>query len=280
MKYFPESSRRHIVVALLGCVTGFLGTMTVHGQGVPIVKSIDVEYSGPATVAKGRILAQLRTAVGQPYLDEIVEQDIRTLYSLGVFRNGRIFAEPLGNGVKVIVAGQTRPVVREIEIDGASRISAKRLRKEIELKINQPANEEALEKARQKMIDTYRGHGYNDATIQYRVDPIDESRGTSRVVFTVDEGGKAAVRSIRFEGNTHFSDRVLRRQMKTRGQTIVALLDKSGRLDEVQLQQDLDSIKEFYQNHGYIDVEVKDVRKERGGRAMIITIAITEGGQY
>src|ERR1700731_1913101 len=192
MKYFPESSRRHIVVALLGCVTGFLGTMTVHGQGVPIVKSIDVEYSGPATVAKGRILAQLRTAVGQPYSDEIVEQDIRTLYSLGVIRNVRIFAEPLGNGVKVIVAVQTRPVVREIEIDGASRVNAHGWRKEIEPRTHQPAKEEALEKARQKMIDTYRGHGYNDATIQYRVDPIDESCVTSRGGFSVYNGGRTA----------------------------------------------------------------------------------------
>ena len=51
--------------------------------------------------------------------------------------------------------------------------------------------------------------------------------------------------------------------MKTKGKTIIAFLDKSGRLDEAQLQQDLDSIRELYQNHGYIDVEVKDVRKER-----------------
>jgi len=39
-------------------------------------------------------------------------------------------------------------------------------------------------------------------------------------------------------------------------------------------------VKEFYQNHGYIDVEVKEVRKERENGPMIITIAITEGTQY
>ena len=245
-----------------------------------MVKSIDVEYSGPATISKERILAQLRTAVGQPYSDEVVEADIRQLYSLGVIRNVRIFAQPQGNGVRVIVAVQTRPVVREIEIDGAHGISAKRLRKELEIKINQPANEEALEKGRQKMLDLYRGHGFNQVTIQYRVDPIDEQRGTSRVVFVIDEGVKAAVRRIEFEGNEHFSDKILRKQMKTRGKTVLALLDKSGRLDEVQLQQDIDSIKEFYQNHGYIDVEVKDVRKEIGGGAMILAISINEGMQY
>src|SRR5437868_12484383 len=246
MTQFPATSGARFVAAMLACFGALLFTAfpTHAQQGPPVIKAIDVEYSGPATVAKERILAQLRTAVGQPYSDEVVEADIRQLYSLGIIRNVRIFAQPEGNGVKVIVAVQTRPVVREIEIDGAAKVPAKRLRKELEIKINQPANEEALEKGRQKMIDVYRAKGYNDVSIQYRVDPLDEARGTSRIVFTVNEGIKAAVRRIRFEGNTHFSDGVLRKPMKTRGKTIVSMLDKSGRLDEVQLQQDLDAIKE------------------------------------
>jgi len=284
MTQLSGSSGGRLIAAMLACLAALLVTvLPVRAQqppGPPIVRAIDVEYSGPATVAKERILAQLRTAVGQPYSDEVVEADIRQLYSLGIVHNVRIFAQPYGNGVKVIVAVQTRSVVREIEIDGSEKISAKRLRKELEIKINQPANEEALERGRQKMIDVYRAKGYNDVTINYRVDPIEESRGTSRVVFTVNEGAKAAVKGIHFEGNTHFKDSVLRKQMKTKGKTIFALVDKSGRLDEVQLQQDLDSIKEFYQNNGYIDVEVKDVRKDRGDGALNLTIAINEGIQY
>ena len=149
------------------------------------------------------------------------------------------------------------------------------------MKINQPVDEELLEEARQKMIELYQGHGYNDVTIQFRVDPIDQSRGTARVVFTVNEGIKGAVSKVRFEGNAHFSDRVLRKQMKTKGKTLISLFDKSGRLDETQLQQDLDSIREWYQDHGYIDVDVKDVRKERSKNGpIIITIVINEGPQY
>ncbi|MFL6514301.1 MAG: outer membrane protein assembly factor BamA [Chthoniobacterales bacterium] len=287
MRYFSGMSGGRFVAVALVCIAALCGAiLPAHAQqqavpqGPPIVKAIDVEYSGPATVSKERILAQLRTAVGQPYSDEVVEADIRQLYSLGVIKNVRIFAQNEGTGVKVIVAVQTRSVVREIEIDGAERVGAKRLRKELEIKMNQPANEEALEKGRQKMIDVYRSKGFNDVSIQYRVDPIDESRGISRIVFTVNEGVQAAVKSIKFEGNQHFSDSVLRKQMKTKRQTPIALLDKSGRLDEVQLQQDLDSIKEFYQNNGYIDAEVKDVRKEHGTKSMALTIAVNEGIQY
>jgi len=232
-------------------------------------------------VSKERILAQMRTRVGQPYSDQVVEQDVETLYKTGAILNVRIFAEPEGDGVKVIVSVQTRSIVREIVIDGAERIKAKRLRKEIKLKLNQPINEQQLEEARQKIIEIYQAHGFTDVSAQFRVDAIDEKRGTSRVVFTVNEGAKGAVRRVHFEGNEHFSERVLRKQMKTRGKTLISFLDKSGRLDEVQLEQDLDKLREWYQDHGYIDVEIKNVRKERTHSGpMILTIVIAEGPQY
>src|SRR5256712_6017667 len=268
------------ICALLGAISARAQNPQA-AQGPPIIKSIDVQYTGPGTVSKERILAQMRTKVGQPYSDQVVEQDIEPLYKTGSVLNVRTFRKPEGNGVKVIVAVQTRSIVREIEIDGAEQVKAKRLRKEIKLKLNQPVNEQELDEARQKIVEVYQGRGYNDVSVQFRVDPIDEKRGTARVVFTVNEGVKGAVRQVHFEGNEHFSEKVLRKQMKTRGKTLVYFLDKSGRLDEVQLQQDLDKIREWYQNHGYIDVQIKDTRKERTKNGpMILTIVIAEGPQY
>src|SRR5215510_2379720 len=104
--------------------------------GPPIIRSIDVQYTGPATISRERILAQMRTKVGQPYSNEIVQEDIKGLYKTGYIRNVRIFAQPEGNGVKVIVAVQTRAIVREIEITGAERVKPQRLRKEIKIRLN------------------------------------------------------------------------------------------------------------------------------------------------
>ncbi len=159
-------------------------------------------------------------------------------------------------------------------------MKAKKLRKEIAIKLNSPVNEDELQKARQKIIDTYQSKGFTDIDVQFRVEPIEEKRGTARVVYTINEGTKGAVSRIHFEGNEHFSEKILRKQMKTRGKSLISFIDKTGRLDEAQLQQDLDGIKEFYQNHGYIDAEVKEVRRERKKGPLIITIALTEGIQY
>ena len=259
---------------------GLFAPAIARGQQTPIIRSIDVQYSGPATVSKDVILAQIRTAVGQPYSDSTVEDDIRSLYKTGTIQNVRIFAQPEEDGVKVIVAVQTRQVLRELVIDGAQRVSAKKLRKEIGVKLNSPVNEDDLQKARQKIIDRYQSKGFTDITVDFRVEPIDESRGTARVIYTVNEGVRGAVKRIRFEGNEHFSEKILRKQMKTRGKTMVAFIDKSGRLDEVQLQQDLDAIKEYYQNHGYIDAEVQETGRERKNGPLLITIGIKEGTLY
>jgi len=200
------------------------------GQDGIKIKSIEVQYTGPQTVSRERILAQMRTKVGQTYSDGIAEQDIRSLYSGGQLQNVRIFGQAEGDGVKVIVAVQTRAIVNEIEIEGATKMSAKSLRKQIKLKVNAPLDEDALGTARQDIMDSYRAKGYNDIDVQYRVD-TNEARGTSRAVFTINEGTKGAISNIRFEGNTIYSDRVLRKQMKTKAKTLISFLDKSGRLD-------------------------------------------------
>src|SRR5438067_5603931 len=281
MREFRGSAEGWAVTMFFVVCAALFASASAHAQqGPPIIRSIEVQYSGPATVSKEAILAQIRTAVGQPYSDSTVEDDIRNLYKTGTIQNVRIFAQPEGDGVKVIVAVQTRQVLRELVIDGAHRVKAKRLRKEIGVKLNAPVNEDDLQKARQKIIDSYQSKGFTDIAVDFRVEPIDESRGTARVIYTVKEGVKGAVRRIRFEGNEHFNERILRKQMKTRGKTMVSFIDKSGRLDEVQLQQDLDSIKEFYQNHGYIDVDVQEVGRERKNGPLVITIGIKEGTLY
>jgi outer membrane protein insertion porin family len=270
-----------LFVSIGAILTWFATTGAFAQQEASIVRSIDVQYTGPATLSRERILAQMRTGVGQPYNDAVVQEDIRTLYKTGAVENVRIFGQPEAGGVKVIVAVQTRPIIREIVIDGAHRIKPRKVRRDIALRLNAPINEQDLEKGRQKVIESYQIHGFTDVTVQYRVEPLDEKRGTARVVYTITEGAKGSVARIEFEGNTHFSDKILRKQMKTKAKTLVAFFDKSGRLDEAQFQQDLDSVREFYQNHGYIDVEVKNVQKERPkGGPLVIIIAIEEGTQY
>jgi outer membrane protein insertion porin family len=285
MKQFFGSIRGYTPAALLAPVLLFVASMSLPAQtapeqqGPPIIKSVEIQYVGPQTLSREKILSQMRTKPGQPYSESLVEQDIKALYRTGQVQNVRIFGQAQGDGVKVMVVLQTRSLVNEIEIEGAQRIDAKKLRKQIALKINGPMNEDELQKAREKIIESYQAKGFTDIDVKYKVE-TNEERGTSRVVFTITEGTKGAIGAIRFEGNTKFSDKILRKEMKTKGKTFYSFIDKSGRLDETQLEQDVNAVKEYYQDHGYIDVEVKEVRRERAKGKMTIVVVLVEGPIY
>lgn len=285
MKQFLGFIRGRSWAARLAILFVFAASLSLRAQtaperqGPPRITAVEVQYVGPQTISKEKVLAQIRTKPGDPYSESVVEQDIKALYRTGQVQNVRIFGKPEGEGVRVMVVLQTRSLVHEIEIEGASQVNAKKLRKSIELKINGPLSEDKLQEAREKIIETYQGKGYTDVDVKFRVD-TDQEHGTSRVIFTINEGAKGAIHAIKFEGNTHFKDSILRKQMKTKGKTLYSILDKSGRLDETQLEQDVAAVKEFYQDHGYIDVEIKEVRRDRSSGKLNIVVVIVEGPIY
>jgi outer membrane protein insertion porin family len=251
------------------------------GQEVqaPIVKSIDVQFAGPATVSKERILSNMRTKVGKPYSIGVSEEDIRNLYQTTKVFNVRFFWEPKEN--KLIVVVQTKGTVKEVLIEGASQIKASKLRKNISTKPGSELTEAEVEADRQKILSLYQEKGYKDTNVKTEI-KTDEKTGRSTVTFAITEAGKTIIKRIGFEGNTHFTARQLRKVIKSRRHTIFSFLDKSGRVDQELLAQDIDALRDFYQNRGYEDVKIGDptVTRTEGKADVELTFPIEEGPQY
>ncbi len=251
------------------------------GLNGPVVREIDVQYVGRATITRDRVLAQMRTTVGQPFNQTNVEEDIRSLYGTGDVTNVRIFSEPAASGVKVIVIIQTRATVRDVVIIGSQRYSPRRLIREISSKRGRTLSEETVEQDRQKLLDYYREHAFPDVDIQSNI-AMDERTNTGVVTFTINEGGKSILREVKFEGNRAVKTSELRKAMKdTKGKPIISFVDKSGRLDNAKLREDLDNVKEVYQNKGYIEVDIVETRIERLSTGDVnLVIVVREGPQY
>src|SRR5438309_12067451 len=118
MECFCRWMRPPLLATWVAFICALLGVTSVRSQipqqapqaapPRPIVRAIDVEYTGPATVSKERILAQMRTKVGLPFNDAILEQDVEALYKGGGVQNVRIVGERQGDGFKAFVHVQTR----------------------------------------------------------------------------------------------------------------------------------------------------------------------------
>ncbi|HEX8372198.1 MAG TPA: outer membrane protein assembly factor BamA [Chthoniobacterales bacterium] len=267
---------RNLSVALLVV----LATVTASAQNAPIVQSIEVQYAGPAAISKERILANIRTTVGKPYSEVVVQQDVQSLYRTGALTNVRMFGEPVGSNIKVFIVVQGKATVSEVVIDGAQIIKATRIRKEITAKPGAVLAEDTLEADRQKIIEMYQKKGYTDIGIQYQTD-IDEKTGKARVTFIISEGAVTEINDINFIGNTVFKDKRIIKEMTTKPKNLLSFFNKSGRLSTTQLDEDLQKIKLLYQNAGYADVKIIDSQVARiSSKKVNLNISLFEGPKY
>ncbi len=249
-------------------------------QNGPIVRAIDIEYIGPKTVAKSVILSNMRTTVGEVYSASSVEEDVRNLYATGFFANLAIKDEPYGDGVKVNVIVQPKPLVKEIVITGAVKIKQSRVRKEIKSKIGEPLSEQQISTDTDKIRDMYLTKGYNQVQVSYKVD-TNEEFGRSVVTFVISEGSRAYVTEVDFVGNDHLTTKELRKVLKTRKKNILSFINKSGLFKEDDFRQDLINLRAYYNSKGYIDMSIKDVKFDHPKEGEIkVTISVFEGIQY
>src|SRR6266446_534443 len=191
----PTMKIRILFTAILGLVFLSMAQPILRAQatpGMPVVKSIEIQFVGPQTVSKEKILANMRTRVGRAYTPQITEEDIRNLYKTGNIVNVRMFGEAQADGVKVIVVIATKSTISDIVINGASVVKVSALRKQISTKAGNAMSESALEADRQKILDYYRGKGFSDVDVRYRTEGS-EKTGTVRVIFDVSEGGKTKI---------------------------------------------------------------------------------------
>lgn len=246
----------------------------------PVVKEIEVVYGGPKSVSKAVILANMRTTVGQPYSAAGVEEDVRNLYATGFFTNLRIQDEPLADGVKVIVIVVPKALVKEIVVNGAQQIKEKRVRKETKTKIGDYLSEQQVATDADKIKEYYQNKGYDRVSVSYKID-VNEEFGRAVVTFNIKEGARAYVTEVDFIGNKALTTKELRKQMKTRKKNFFSWINKSGLYKDDQFKEDLKKLREYYQNKGYIDMEVKDIQfKYPEKDKMTVIITVFEGIQY
>ncbi len=276
------TNARYLTAALcvLFCCSAPVPRALAQFGAGPVVKEIAVEYVGPPSISRERVLANLATKVGEPYSERGAEEDIRALYATGGVANVRIFAEPLADGVKVTVLLQGRPVIEEILIEGAEIIPMTRVRRELGSKVGEVLSEDRLEDDRQKILKLYEDRNFAEVDVQYRVQEI-PGTNRSRVVFQITEGPRMVVRRISFNGNYSILPRDLRRAMKTKKWNVLSFLNRSGRLVPAQIEEDYVALRNLYQSRGFADVEISDIAVQPiGGTGVELVVTIDEGRIY
>jgi len=235
-----------------------------------------IEIKGNDKVSTATVISKIKTRAFQPYNENVVNEDVKRLFSLGYFDDIDVETTSSAEGVVVTFIVTERPVLKDVIIEGERFIREKEILKTIELTEGSFVNEYKIKEAVKKLKNLYYRKGFSQADIFYAID-VDEEKNEADVRITINEERVLKVRGILIEGNKTFRDKRIIGLMKMKRATW--WLFRRGIFKQELLEDDIKRIVDFYQIEGFSDVGVDYVTSAQE-KGMYITITIEEGDRY
>ncbi len=246
-----------------------------------VIGSVNVNIEGKQTVSKEAVYAHIRLRKGMKFDQRALDQSIRSIYSTGFydFVDAKRKIDAKGN-LELDFTIIPKFKVSQIAFNGNKVYSGARLQKEIETYAGAPLSEVGVKRDVDKLKAFYQKKGYSLAKITYSIERNEET-GVGAVIFQIDEGGDIEIQNIVFKGDPRvekqfgfwgklgrflfgkdtedFDSVDLLSEMKTDTWIpIVSHITDNGRFKEDEFQTDIEKLRKFYRDHGYLDVEIDD----------------------
>jgi outer membrane protein insertion porin family len=249
----------------------------------PQLKVSKVQFRGNRKVEDDAIKVNLKTQPGVTLTQELLREDIHTIWKMGYFDDVQVeVQEPAGGkgGSNVVFVLREKPAIKKIYVSGNDEISLSKINEVLDIKKDQILDLAKLKKNVEKIKDLYVEKGFYMAEVSYEL-----KRNTPAEVdvwFRIRENAKVEVRRVNFVGNHAITDAELRDVIVTREGSLLSILTSAGTYREDAFQRDLLLIQAHYWDHGYVQVKVGSplVELSPDKQSMYITISIDEGPQY
>jgi outer membrane protein insertion porin family len=259
---------------------------------VPVYKvgTVTIKFVGTANVNEQVVRANMQIREGGEFDEVILDRDIRSLYRTGLFEFIEVKHEAVdAQTFNLVVEVTPKFRVLAVRFEGNQKMKSTRLEKEVKVKPNQALDERQVKEDSEKLREFYQKAGYNQVSINYTVER-DRVGGFGTVVFKIREGAKVKIAEIKFVGNKQIKSKVLGGGgvfspgvMETKKWWMFSWLTGSGRFKDDQFEDDLDKLRDYYREHGFLDVDIpqdKVLFTYPTPEKLVLVITINEGRQY
>ena len=280
---YPLRGRVFLLSLLLSaaCATSFAQQSPLSGK---LIRKITIE--GLAKTPESELLGRLGFRIGERYNPEAVELEAARLFALGKFK--RVlgpYESKYEDGVAIRFVVEEKALVFKISYEGLYSGAVS----EIDLLTGTPSlrllegdlfNEYMIRQDKQAIRKKFLDKGFLFVEIDHQVEIT--SRGVE-ISFRIFEGTQVAIEDIRFIGNDTFNESELLAQMTNQERKFWLLdLIMPTHFSPKNLQADIGSLKRFYRQHGFRDVQIEsqsvELRPDKEG--VDIEILVREGDQY
>ncbi len=244
-----------------------------EASGGKNVTSIDIQ--GNKSIGIATILTKIKTRVGQEYRQVVISDDLKRLYNTGYFSDVRVDRKEEGNGLKVIIYVDEKPIVEEITFSKIRYYSKKVILSKIKTQAGKFLDKKTLNDDINTIKELYIKKGLTQAEVDIE-EFVDEATNKVTLHVVIREGYRVKIRKINILGNAAYKDAKAIKAMKSRS----AWIFNSGYLKEEVLAEDMERLQAFYEKNGYIDARAT-YSVEKLHRGLVnVDVTVDEGKRY
>ena len=239
----------------------------------------DIRVEGLQRSDAGTVFASLPFRIGDTYTDEKGAAALRALFATGLFKDVRVEVD----GDVVVVIVDERSVIANIDFVGLKEFDKDVLIKSLKdfgIGEGLPFDKALADRAEQELKRQYLTRSLYAAEVVTTVTP--QERNRVNVTFTITEGGPSRIRDIRILGNKAFSESTLKGLFDLNDGSWLNWYTKGDRYSRSKLTADLETLRSYYLNRGYLEFAVESTQVAISGdkQDITITVNINEGQPY
>lgn len=239
----------------------------------------DIRVEGLQRADAGTVFGALPFRIGDTYNDDKGAAALRALFATGLFKDVRLEVD----GDVIVVVVEERPIISTVDFVGLKEFDKEALAKSLkDVGIGEglPFDRALADRAEQELKRQYLTRSLYGAEVVTTITPTERNR--VNVTFTVNEGEVAKIGEIRITGNKAFSEGTLLGQFELTTSGWLTWYTKTDRYSRTKLNADLETLRAFYLNRGYLEfnVESTQVAISPDKQRISITVNVNEGQPY
>lgn len=239
----------------------------------------DIRIEGLQRISEGTVFNYLTVDASDLLTASSARQAIRSLFKTGFFNSIDLERE----GDILVINVEERPAIAKITLSGNKAIKDEDMfpvLADIGLAQGEVFQPQSLDRIKQELVRQYFSQGRYAVSVESRVVELDRNR--VRISIIIKEGDTAEIKHINIVGNTLFTDKEIRKEFESKIPPFWKIWSKDDQYSREKLSGDLEKIRSYYQDRGYIDanVESTQVAISPNKQDIYITANIIEGEQY
>jgi len=272
-----KKKKIHLAIALAFSIGTLIHAKIAFAAEPFVVKDIRVE--GLQRVEPGTVFSYLPVKVGETFNDTKGADAIRALFNTGFFKDVQVKVD---NNVLVVLV-EERPTISKVDFTGMKEFEKEAILKALRaigLADARYFDRALVDKAEQEIKRQYVSKGFYDAEIVTTVTPGE--RNQVSVYFNIEEGIISKISEINIIGSKAFTEKELKKEMQLSVGGWFSWYSKNDRYSKQKLSADLENIRSFYLNQGYLEfrIDSTQISISPDKKGMYITVNIFEGEQF